>query len=206
MASELIHAILLLGAPGTGKGTQGAILGQVPGFVHQSSGDIFRSMDPNSEIGKLFRSFSEKGELVPDDVTIRIWKQDVDRRIAAGTFRPTSDLLVLDGIPRTPSQAKLMNELLKVHSVIHLSCKDEEALVERLRKRAQKQNRPDDAKPDVIRRRLEVYREETRPVLECYDKSIIHKIDPLGTPASVLRDILSVVAPIQADVLGNALA
>ena len=163
-------------------------------------------MDPASEIGKLFRSYSEKGELVPDDVTIRIWKEDVDRRIAAGTFRPASDFLVLDGIPRTPSQAQLMNTMLKVHSVIHLSCKDEESLVERLQKRAQKQNRPDDAKPDVIRRRLEVYRDETRPVLECYDASIISKIDPLGTPAQVLRDVLSVVAPIQSEVLGNALA
>lgn len=206
MASDTIHAILLLGAPGTGKGTQGAILGQIPGFVHQSSGDIFRAMDPHSEIGKLFRSFSEKGELVPDDVTIRIWKQDVDRRIADKAFRPGSDMLVLDGIPRTPSQADLMNDLLKVHAVIHLACKDDETLVDRLRKRAQKQNRPDDARPDVIRRRLEVYRDETRPVLECYAPDIIHKIDPLGTPAAVLRDILSVVAPIQARALGNALA
>ncbi|MEZ6211969.1 MAG: nucleoside monophosphate kinase [Phycisphaerales bacterium] len=69
MASELIHAILLLGAPGTGKGTQGAILGQVPGFVHQSSGDIFRSMDPNSEIGKLFRSYSGEGRVVPSTMS-----------------------------------------------------------------------------------------------------------------------------------------
>lgn len=206
MASQTIHAILLLGAPGTGKGTQGSILGQVPGFIHQSSGDIFRAMDPDSEIGKLFRSYSEKGELVPDDVTIRIWKQDVDRRIAQNAFRPASDMLILDGIPRTPSQAKLMNDLLKVHCVIHLACKDDETLVERLQKRAQKPNRPDDAKPDVIRRRLEVYRDETRPVLECYDQSIIHKIDPLGTPAAVLRDILAVVAPIQERTLGNALA
>lgn len=206
MPSDTIHALLLLGAPGTGKGTQGAILGQVPGFIHQSSGDIFRAMDPDSEIGKLFRSYSEKGELVPDNVTIRIWKQDVDRRIAQNTFRPASDMLVLDGIPRTPSQANLMNDLLKVHCVIHLACKDDETLVERLRKRAQKQNRPDDAKPDVIRRRLEVYRDETRPVLECYHPTIIHKIDPLGTPATVLRDILSVVAPIQERALGNALA
>lgn len=205
MHSNTIHAILLLGAPGTGKGTQGAMLGTIPGFYHQSSGDIFRAMDPQSEVGRLFRSYSEKGELVPDDVTIRIWRQDIDRLTMSGKFRPEHDILILDGIPRTPAQAMLMNDLVRVHCVLHLACEDDSALVDRLRKRAQKQNRPDDAQEEVIRRRLEVYRQETRPVLECYDQRLIAIVNPLGTPAEVLRDILAVVAPIQASALGNAL-
>ena len=72
--SERYQSVLLLGAPSVGKGTQGAVLGRIPGFHHISSGDVFRTIDINSKTGKKFYEYSSKGELVPDDLTIEIWR------------------------------------------------------------------------------------------------------------------------------------
>ncbi|MDY7107425.1 MAG: nucleoside monophosphate kinase, partial [Planctomycetota bacterium] len=92
--------VLLFGAPGTGKGTQGKMLGENDGFIHLATGDIFRSLDKESELGQKFLYYSSRGELVPDDLTIRLWQDHVRGLIDAGTYDPTRDILLLDGMPR----------------------------------------------------------------------------------------------------------
>lgn len=195
--STAYQTILLFGPPGVGKGTQGQILARIPGFFHSSTGDIFRNLDMESEIGQIFYRYSSRGELVPDDVTVRIWSQNVYAASILGLFKPKQDLLVLDGLPRNPNQASLLYKYIKVLRIINLVCRDKQALFERMKKRAMKSNRVDDAREDVIRRRFEVYENETRPVLECYDESLITEVDAMGSPATVLASILAVVAPIQ---------
>lgn len=191
------RTVLLFGAPGSGKGTQGKILGHIPGFYHLSCGEIFRTLDINSELGKIFYEYSSRGELVPDEVTVKMWVQNAHAQTILSLYKPYSDLLVLDGIPRNPAQAVLMREHIEVLSIIHLFCPDKEEMIKRLRRRALKENRADDAKEDVIRRRWDVYERETYPVLECYPKDIIHSVDAVGSPARVLEKILEVVVPVQ---------
>lgn len=191
------RTVLLFGAPGAGKGTQGKILGTIPGFYHTSCGDVFRSMDINSELGRIFYEYSSRGQLVPDDVTVKMWAQAIHAHTVLGDYKPHADLLVLDGIPRTLEQAKLMDQLIDVLQVVHLHCDDEKAMFERLRRRALKENRYDDADEKVIRKRWNVYEQETQPVLEHYTQDMVVKVDSLGSPARVLHDILDVVVPIQ---------
>lgn len=198
MTGSKYKAALLFGSPGAGKGTQGEMLGKIPGFHHVSTGDVFRTLNPNSEIGKTFFEYSSKGELVPDEITINVWQENMRAREALGLYRQESQLLLLDGIPRNPVQARLMDKHIEVLVVIHLTCQNPEPMLERLSKRALKQNRPDDAKPEVVRRRWDVYLEETRPVLEQYDTSLIKEIDALGTPPEVLAGVLGCLAPVQA--------
>ncbi len=195
--SDRYQTVLLFGAPGAGKGTQGKILGQIPGFFHLSCGEIFRNMDITSELGRIFREFSSRGELVPDDVTVRMWAQNIKAQTILSLYKPHVDLLILDGIPRSVRQAELMKQHINVLQIIHLVCRDKEKMVERLQRRALKENRHDDAKEDVIRRRWEVYERETRPVLDCYPASIIREVDAMGSPAAVLQHVLSEVVPVQ---------
>ena len=191
----------MFGGPGTGKGTQGTMLGHIPGFHHCASGDVFRNLDPQSEMGKLSFAYSSKGELVPDDLTLEIWAGAMHERIAHRHYKPDEQLLILDGIPRTVEQAELLSRYINVIKIIHLSCQDLEAMYKRLRGRALSQNRPDDADEQVIHRRWEVYQEQTLPVLQFYQPDLIADIDAMGTPAEVLRDVLMVVAPIQSKLL-----
>ncbi len=200
------RTILLFGAPGAGKGTQGKILGQVPGFFHLSCGDVFRTIDMNSPLGKIFREYSSKGLLVPDEPTIQMWHKNMQARETLSIYKPLADLLVLDGIPRNVAQAKLLEKYIKVLKIIHLVCRDEEKMIERLRRRALKENRIDDARDDVIRKRWEVYKQETYPVLACYPKELIVEVDAMGSPASVLQHVLEVVAPVQEAHFTNALS
>ena len=203
--SRRYQTLLLFGPPGVGKGTQGAILGRIPGFFHLSSGDVFRSIDINSAVGKTFLDYSSRGELVPDDITIQLWKRHLDARVVLTNYKPDFDLLILDGIPRNVNQAKLLDDHIQVLKVIHLVCKDEEATVQRIRKRALKQNRIDDGREDVIRRRFEVYHEQTQPVIEHYRREIIAEAEADGSPAEVLRNVLRIVEPVQSAHFANAL-
>ncbi len=205
-ASERLKTVLLFGAPGAGKGTQGKIIGAIPGFYHMSSGDMFRAMDPESRLGKIFREYSTRGELVPDEVTIDLWKDHVSNLRRDGKFDPAKQVLVLDGIPRNVNQAALLDDVIDVLTVVHLAFADQNEAVTRLKKRAMKENRADDAKEDVVRRRLDVYREETQPLLDHYDKSRIADVDAVGSPAEVLFEVLKVLTPLQAKHFGNALA
>ncbi|MEM1211449.1 MAG: nucleoside monophosphate kinase [Planctomycetota bacterium] len=195
--TERYKTLLLFGAPGAGKGTQGAVLGRIPGFFHCSCGEVFRNIDITSELGRTFYEHSSRGELVPDEVTVQMWAQAIHARTVLGDFKPRVDLLVLDGIPRTVEQAHLLEEYCEVLRVIHLVCDDEQSMFDRLRRRALKENRHDDADEKVIRKRWEVYQAETQPVLDFYPTSMIDRIDSLQSPAQVLHDILEYAVPAQ---------
>lgn len=194
---ERYKTILLFGAPGAGKGTQGNILGNIPGFFHMSCGDVFRNIDIRSDLGKIFYEHSSRGELVPDEITVKMWAKNIAARVTLGIYKPHDDLLILDGIPRTLKQAKLMDEHIDVLKIVHLTCSNEKAMFERLRRRALKSNRHDDAEEKVIRHRWKVYEQETAPVLTHYDPELIMNIDGLGVPGVILHDILEAVVPIQ---------
>ena len=100
------RAILLFGAPGAGKGTQGKILGQIPNFVHFSCGDAFRNLRVDSQLGRVFVEYASAGRLVPDEPTIELWKRSIEGMTATGRFNPDADTMLLDGIPRNPRQAE----------------------------------------------------------------------------------------------------
>lgn len=190
------RAILLFGAPGAGKGTQGKIIGQVPNFIHYSCGDAFRSLRVDSPLGRVFVEYASKGQLVPDEPTIELWKQSIQGLIATGRFNPEADTLVLDGIPRNPRQVELMADLIDVKAIFNLFCPQMDKLVARLQRRALKENRLDDANVEVIRARLETYKRETRAVLDCYPDTLIHQIDSTQEPLVVALDILRAIARI----------
>jgi adenylate kinase len=186
--------VLLFGAPGVGKGTQGQRLGEIAHFVHLSTGEMFRSLDRNSTLGKEVRSFSERGELVPDELTIRIFREFVHGLVAAGRYRPEQDTLVLDGIPRNVNQCRILDKEVSVTKVIHLTSSDEDVMVDRIKRRAEIEGRKDDADESIIRRRFVVYRRETEPVLAYYSGKSIVEVDALGTPdavtAAIKRELL----------------
>ncbi|RLS27857.1 MAG: nucleoside monophosphate kinase [Planctomycetota bacterium] len=204
--SHRYKCILLFGSPGSGKGTQGKILGEIPGFFHLACGDVFRSLDLTSPLGKKFMTHSSKGELVPDELTVEMWQNNMKAQVSLSIFKPAQDLLVLDGIPRTVSQAKALKDYLDVLAVLHLVCPDEAEMVRRMRRRALKENRLDDADEKVIRHRFEVYRKETEPVLSYYPKEIIHEVSAIASPSMVLMSVLDTVAPIQDHHFRNPLA
>jgi adenylate kinase len=189
-------AALVFGVPGAGKGTQGEILTRIPGFFHLSSGVIFRKLDPKSEEGRTVREYSARGELAPDELTMRIWQSWLQAQRAADRFLPREHLLLLDGLPRNVNQCQMMEQTVDVKAVIHLDCRDEEAMIDRIRRRAILENRPDDASESVIRRRFEVYREETEPVLRYYPPEIIHNIESTGIHSEVLLHCLQHLVPI----------
>src|SRR6478672_272431 len=164
---------LLIGAPGAGKGTQGKILGTIPRFFHCACGDVFRSLDTRTAVGQAFLDYSSRGQLVPDEITVKLWMARIGDMVGSHTFKPDIDSLVLDGIPRNVEQAQIMQDMIDVKRVFHLSCPDRDALVGRLKKRALKENRFDDANEEVIRRRLATYEEESRPVLEFYGPNLV---------------------------------
>ena len=190
------RTVLLFGAPGSGKGTQGKILGTIPRYYHFSCGEVFRNLRPDTEIGKIFLQYSSKGQLVPDEHTIRLWRRTIEGAEGVGRFNKELDTMVLDGIPRNAHQAEMLKDLIDVKAMFYLSCPDMTKLVERIQRRALSENRLDDANMDVIRQRLETYDKETKPVLEYYGKQLIHTIDSTQTPINVLRDILEVLAKI----------
>jgi adenylate kinase len=188
------RTVLLFGAPGAGKGTQGKILGSIPGYFHCACGDVFRNLTVDNELGRKFVEFSAKGQLVPDEYTVKLWRQNIDASTVAGRFNPDRDVLVLDGIPRTVPQAELLKETLDVRAIIYLSCPDTQRMVERLQRRALRENRLDDANIEVIMQRLQVYRQETKPVLDYYGEHLVHTVDATQHPVEVLQDVLNVVS------------
>ena len=194
---ETFRSILLFGPPGAGKGTQGKILGTVPGFFHLSVGDVFRSIDIGSVDGKQVYQYSSQGRLVPDELTVRIWKKALHAYVALSRFKPREDLLVLDGIPRNVEQTELVKDHLDILKVVHMKCSDEEDMVHRMRRRAIRENRSDDANEEVIRRRFDVYRERSAPLLACFPPEMVAEVDANGSPAEVLRGILDCLIPTQ---------
>jgi adenylate kinase len=190
-------SILLFGAPGSGKGTQGQIIGSIPGFFHSATGDIFRTLDLRSEMGRTFWEYASRGQLVPDELTIKLWKQYITGLEWINHFHPETEFLVLDGIPRNVAQAKLLEHDLEVVKIIYLRCSDLSKMVERLRRRALKENRFDDANETTIRKRMEVYERDTRPVLDYYPADRIVRVDAMHSQIRVTSEILKQLVPLK---------
>lgn len=158
--------LVLFGPPGAGKGTQSELIISKYGLAHISTGDVFRAnIKGETDLGKLAKSFMDKGELVPDSVTIDMLAAEVD-------IRPNAKGFIFDGFPRTSAQAAALDELLaqKGTSVSVMVALDvpEDELKNRLRKRAIDSGRADDANPEVIANRIAVYKRETAPVADFY--------------------------------------
>lgn len=199
MSLEKYQTVLLFGAPGVGKGTQGRILGEIPGFFHLSCGEVFRSLDIHSPEGKLIYEATSRGELVPDNLTIRIWKKSLEGMVAFSKYKPHEDILILDGLPRNEHQVDLVAEHIDVRRVIHLVCSDEEAMIHRIRRRAIRENRVDDANEAIIRHRFQIYHDQTQQVLARYPQELVSQVDALGSPAEVLRLVLTHLIPVQTE-------
>jgi adenylate kinase len=163
----------------------------VPGFVHVSCGEIFRSLRVGSPLGSVFLEYSSKGALVPDDFTIQLWTEYIGNMVKTQAFDPETTTLVLDGIPRNVPQARLMDNMIEVIRVYYLDCTDKSIMYSRLKRRALHENRLDDANDKTIQSRLETYEEETAPVLDYYPQSIVRRIDTGRTPLEVIADLLS---------------
>ena len=208
--------IVLLGPPGVGKGTQAKILSEKTGLAHISSGDLFReNLKNHTELGKLAQTFMSKGELVPDDVTVAMVKDRLTRP-------DCEKGAILDGFPRTPAQAESLEAMLHEFNghvdVVPFIKAQEDVLVERLGARwtcraeghifNEKTNPPkndkvcdfdgselyqrDDDKADTVKRRIEVYYQQTSPLIDYYrDHGKLVEIDGTQTIDQVTKDLLA---------------
>ncbi len=158
--------IVLFGPPGAGKGTQSEKLIDRFQLVHLSTGDIFRAnIKGETELGKLAKSYMDKGELVPDSVTISMLESEVNKHTDPKGF-------IFDGFPRTSAQADALDTFLaskgtEITAMLALEVEEDE-LKARLLNRAQTSGRPDDANPEIIQNRINVYNRETAPVADFY--------------------------------------
>ncbi len=188
MSTVALHkyqAILLFGMPGSGKGTQGAVLDQLPGFVHISSGDLFRKLPRWGTLGREVLQYTSKGSLVPDELTVKIYKRQLQLLEMQELLLPREHILVLDGLPRNYAQAKILDEMIDVVQIFHLKIADMAGAIDRLRARALRENRLDDTNEDVILKRIKVYHAETYDTLSFYDPAIITDIEAAQTPLAV---------------------
>ena len=192
--SNKIRAVLLFGAPGAGKGTQGRILEQIPNWYYFASGDAFRNLRPEDPLGKTFLDYSSRGELVPDEFTITLWQKKMESATVKGSFQPDHDILLLDGIPRNRHQIEMMEEYIEVLALLHLTCRDKQQMIERIQRRALIESRLDDANLEVIKHRFETYEEETRSVMDAIPANLVHDVNADQPPIRVLKDILDSIS------------
>jgi len=191
------RTILLFGMPGSGKGTQGAVLGQLPGVVHISMGDVFRKIPKYGHFGQEIDRYTSIGALVPDDLTVRIWERHIKILEMQELLLPDQHTLILDGLPRNYAQAERLDHILDVVQIFHLKINDNFKASERLKARALRENRLDDMNEEVIRRRLNTYHEETFRTLSFYPQEIVYDIDAGQSPIDVLRDIVNRISEMQ---------
>lgn len=187
-----VPAVLIFGPPGSGKGTVSAKLKQVTNLYHLSTGDIFRGLSPESANGKLFFQYSNAGKLVPDEVTLQIFGGYVEGLMNTNMFDPAKQILLLDGIPRTPEQARLLKDRVDVKHIIQLDIPNEQTIIDRILGRAAVEGRKDDGDVEIIRNRINEYKTKTAAVLDEYPAEIVSTIDgemqPLEVFAAVLND------------------
>jgi adenylate kinase len=191
------RTILLFGMPGSGKGTQGAVLGQLPDLVHVSMGDVFRKIPKYGKFGQEIERFTSKGALVPDDLTVRIWQRHIMILEMQELLLPDQHTLILDGLPRNYAQAERLDDVLNVLQIFHLHINDEVKAGERLKARALRENRLDDMNEEVIKRRLKTYYDETFQTLSFYPSDIVYDIDASQPPIDVCRDIIIRMSELQ---------
>ena len=184
-------SIILLGAPGAGKGTQAARIAERLGIPAISTGAIFRqNMEENTKLGIEARSYIDRGEFVPDSVTNPMVKARLSAPDVENGF-------LLDGYPRTLEQAHALRDMLadlgtKIDLVLEIEV-DEDEVVTRMLKRAQEQHRTDDTEP-VMRHRLEVYRELTMPMATYYaDQDLLEVVDGSGDVDDVTERIFTIL-------------
>lgn len=193
MSSERYAAFLIFGPPGSGKGTVGSKLAATTCLKHISTGDIFRGLSPESEGGKLFHQYADSGKLVPDEVTVQVFNGALIEKVKAGKYNPSTEILLLDGIPRTASQASLIAQYIDVLHLFVLDIPNDQVIIDRLQHRAKIEGRKDDADVSVIQNRITEYRAKTAAVLECYPAERITKIPGANTPDEVFCDTLAQV-------------
>jgi len=184
--------IVLFGPPGAGKGTQSEMLISKYQLVHLATGDIFRyNIKNGTELGKLAQGFMDKGQLVPDEVTIKMLNAEVEKCPDAKGF-------IFDGFPRTNPQAESLDALLAFKSTA-ITCMlalevPEEELKTRLLKRAEVSGRADDANIEVIEKRIAVYNKETAPVKSYFDKqNKLSLIDGTGSIESITERLFKAI-------------
>lgn len=185
--------IVLFGKPGAGKGTQANFLKEEYNLKHISTGDVFRyNIKNNTALGKLAQSYIDKGELVPDSVTIKMLQDEVDNSPEASGF-------IFDGFPRTTAQAEALDELMeskdmKIDATIALEAEDE-VLIERILERGKQSGRTDDQDVESIRNRFDEYSEKTAPLRKYYEAGgkfhIVNGIGPIPEITERLHKVIS---------------
>ena len=180
--------LILFGPPGSGKGTQAERLISKYNLCHISTGDMFRyELSHNTELGQLARSYMDKGQLVPDSVTISMLRKRVQDNPHVKGF-------IFDGFPRTTPQAEALDELLAetgetISGLIELSV-DEDEIVKRVLLRGKTSGRADDNNESIIRKRINVYRSETTPVADYYGQfGKSHKIQGVGSIDDIFNNL-----------------
>ncbi len=184
--------LILFGPPGSGKGTQAEKLITQYNLFHISTGDMFRfELKNETELGKLAKSYMDKGQLVPDAVTIAM----LEKRVVDN---PNVKGFIFDGFPRTIAQSEALDAFLasrgeSITGLIELSV-DENEIVKRILLRGKSSGRADDNDEEIIRRRISVYRQETTPVADYYGKSNkSHKIEGVGTIDDIFEKLSAAV-------------
>tara|TARA_B100001939_G_scaffold2019_1_gene1905 strand:- start:442 stop:1029 length:588 start_codon:yes stop_codon:yes gene_type:complete len=184
--------LILFGKPGSGKGTQASLIKNKYNLVHISTGDVFRkNMSNKTDLGMLAKGYMEKGELVPDEVTVNMLKEELEDHLPCEGF-------IFDGFPRTSYQAEKLDALLTKYSLnIHLTIAldvDNETLIKRLLNRGKSGGRADDQSEDKINKRLQEYDKKTKPLIEFYTKQNKYKsINGIGEMDDITARIVNLL-------------
>ena len=183
--------IVLFGKPGAGKGTQAEFLKEKYNLVHLSTGDIFRNnIKNNTDLGKLAKTYMDKGDLVPDAVTIQMLQSEVDKN-------PTASGFLFDGFPRTLAQAETLDQFLEsknqsITATVALEA-DDTILIARLLERGKTSGRPDDQDEEKIKNRYDEYNQKTAPLMNYYkSQDKFHSVDGIGTIEEVTKRLTEV--------------
>ena len=183
--------ILLVGAPGSGKGTIGTVLNRIDGFIHVSSGDVIRRSITEKLLGEQERTLLAQGGLLCDEQLWRMFDAHLESLVASDKSCGHMKRLVLDGVPRTRTQVNELAKRVDVRGVFYFECDNLDVLRQRLSHRARVEGRVDDEFQDVIEKRLRLFEEETLPLLDAYPANMVHRIDATLRPAHVLAAVLA---------------